>query len=273
MSSDRLRHPPDPLESPAQAPSVQPGPLPVPAPKTIRIQTRSGSDGLCAPDSPQPPTRTLPSQSDLPRVPESAPSIEDERFAYRCVRAVKLATAAMLAIQDQESFLRSRIKEEEMMLEMLQEEVEHTKSRTKTALYQVESLREGIEAYGVKLPDGAEIEALIRQPSPEPPQTPITPTRTPPAHLFQELLLDMLDRTPAPSLSSHTDASHSSWFSLQPQINLSSSEHVPSSPVPEALNSSASSDQASSQSAPSTSTFLTPNGHGCISESSGRNGE
>lgn len=265
MNSGGLLHPPGALKSPATAPPAQPVPLPA-----IQIQTHRSLDGSWrAPGSLQPPAQMPPSQSDPPKVPAPAPSIEDKRFAYCCVRAVKLATAAMLAIQDQESFLRSRIKEEEMMLEMLHEEVEHTQSRTKTAVYQVASLREGIQAYGVNLPDGAEIEALIRQPSPEPPQSPITPTQTPPTQLFQQLLFDMLDHSPAlsgSSSSSHTDLSH---YSRQPQINLSSSDHTPCSPVLEGLSIPlTSSDQGSS-----TSTFLTAIGGDCISEIGGRRGE
>lgn len=154
-----------------------------------------------------------------------------------------------------------------MILEMLQEEVEHTRSRTRTAIYQVESLREGIESYGVKLPDEAEIEALIRKPSLERPQTPPTPTQTPPTQLFQELLLDMLDRSPTPSSSS--SRSDPSQLSVQPQINLSP-DHTPCSPVLRALDSSSApsafSDQVSSRHTPPTPAFLTPVGGDSTSE-------
>lgn len=142
-----------------------------------------------------------------------------------------------------------------MILEVLHEEVEHTNARAKTALHQVESLREGIELYGVQLPDKAEIEASIRQPTPEP-QSPGTPTRTPPAQLFQDLLVDMLNRTPSSSPSNIPTEPFSLLEAAQSPIMP---EKAPRSPPLEALAELVQLVPVPSSNSPS-STFLTPAG-------------
>lgn len=140
---------------------------------------------------------------------------------------MKMATAMKLAIADEETHLLSRIKEEEFILEMLHEEVELTSSRKKTAIHQLDSICQGMEYFGVGLPDDKELEAAIRQAPPEMPQSPRTPTMTPPKQIYQELLTDILSH--ATTSSSFTGgSSNSSSFSLIPPIHPPSPKvHLP----------------------------------------------
>lgn len=143
-----------------------------------------------------------------------------------------MATATKLAIADEESHLLSRIREEEFILEMLHEEVELASSRKKRAIYQLDAIREGVEAFGVGLPDDEELEAVVRRP-PETPQSPRTPTATPPHEIYRELLTDMMARRPKSTASSATSSNDSigspSHFS---SFSLISSTHLPSPPPP-----------------------------------------
>lgn len=168
-----------------------------------------------------------------------------------------MATATKLAIADEETHLLSRIKEEEFILEMLHEEVELTSSRKKTAIHQLDSIRQGMEYFGVGLPDDKELEAAIRQAPPEMPQSPRTPTMTPPKQIYQELLTDILSH--ATTSSSFTGgSSNSSSFSLIPPIHPPSPKvHLPTLGASAALSQQSPPNQVLSQISPPPSTFPT----------------
>jgi hypothetical protein len=219
------------------------------------------SPGPSAPLIQKPPPSTCPpvhlSHPPGPPQSHSRTSIEDDRFSYRCLQAVKLTKATQHAITDKESHLLSRIREEEFILEMLHEEVEQTSSRKKTATYQLESIREGVESYGVKLPNDAEVEASVCRPPPEFPQSPGTPTKTPPGQVFQHLLEEILN---CPSSDGTTAESSYVSSSLMSPVLQPSSVHKIQSPALEALTrlpQLAPTDQILSQITPPLSTFPT----------------
>lgn len=174
--------------------------------------------------------------SSVPPATSSTLAIEDERFAYRALRAMKMATATKLAIADEESHLLSRIREEEFILEMLHEEAELAGSRKSRAIYQLDAIREGVETFGVRLPSDEELEATVRQPPPGIPQSPRTPTATPPHEIYGELLTDMMTLRSKSTVSSTTSNSDSigSLSHLSP-FSLISSNRLPSPPPPHSL--------------------------------------
>lgn len=137
----------------------------------------------------------------------------------------------MLSIERQESFIKTRIREEELTLDVLHDEAEYTRAPKKTALYQVESIREMGGEYGVELPDQEDIKAELERDSPEVPHSPKTPpTKTPPQKSFADVLMEELDRTPSSSASELSPLSYESSTRLQTHIQK------PQSPALEALN-------------------------------------
>lgn len=173
---------------------------------------------------------------------------------------MKLAAAAQAAIATEESHIWTRIREEELILDMLHDEAEHTSSRKKTALHQLESIYKGAKLYGVELPDMDELkhEALSEAP-PETLQSPDVPLRTPPPQLFHELIVDVMNRSPE-SLS-HEPSSLSS-LSFMTSVRRPSLEHKSLSPPRDVLpvrpQLSPSASQALSEISPAGSSPTTP---------------
>lgn len=185
-----------------------------------------------------PPIPSLPSSPppSSPPQPTSISSIEDDKFAYRCLRAVKLAVAAQVAIKTEETHIWARIKEEELVLGMLHDEAEDTGSRMKTASHQLKSIYDGAKHYGVALPDIEEIEQEVSQ-SQGRLDLPTASPRTPPGTLFHELIVDVMNRsTRSPSQEPLELSSIASTSSMLFQVPPAQTALDPPGPPQSALN-------------------------------------
>lgn len=105
-----------------------------------------------------------------------------------------MAVAARSSIGAEVSYLDSRIKEEKLILEMLEDEVESASSRRETASRQLEDLRNTLMSYGMEIPNAEELEVFLKQGESEAPHLPNLSPEIPPTHAFERMLLDALSR-------------------------------------------------------------------------------
>lgn len=98
--------------------------------------------------------------------------------------------AAETALKAEETHIWARIREEELVLGLLHDEVEVTGSRRKAAMHQVKSIYDEARLVGLELPDKGKLEheaylSLGPGSSPSPP--------TSPGQLFSDLTVDMMN--------------------------------------------------------------------------------
>ncbi|KAF9468276.1 hypothetical protein BDZ94DRAFT_1246397, partial [Collybia nuda] len=153
---------------------------------------------------------------------------------YNCLQAVNLAAATHVTAKSEKSYVWARIREEEMILDLLHDEAESTDLRVKVAFDQLNYIYKGATAFGVELPDLKEIQqkAYLSVGLPMPSRSSNVSQTPSPDPLLGEIVAGMLRRRQSisdgsistiPFQSPTTTPFHSSH--IQPSINLESHSH------------------------------------------------
>lgn len=104
-----------------------------------------------------------------------------------------MAVAARISIDAEVSYLHSRIDEEKLILEMLEDEAGSAISRKDIASRQLEDIRNALVRYGVDVPSAEELDAYFKREEHEVPQSPNSPSPAPLTPSFDEMVLHALN--------------------------------------------------------------------------------
>lgn len=84
-----------------------------------------------------------------------------EEFAYHTELALDVATAAESSLEAAETHLKRLLKEEELSVRVLKDEIEVVRTRSRAARHQVASLRAALQSEGIPLKSHSDFVALL----------------------------------------------------------------------------------------------------------------